>query len=66
VKATQSHCLPTCQWERKATDDSDRAFIILESFLKEGSPGLEAIDDMTAKQFKEFLDGWSQGGSLGE
>jgi hypothetical protein len=51
---------------RKATDDGDRAFIILESFLTEDSPALNAIDTMTAKEFKEFLEGWKQGGTLGE
>jgi|AntRauMFilla1563_2_1112583.scaffolds.fasta_scaffold01876_7 hypothetical protein len=51
---------------RKAVDDGDRAFIILESFLVEGSPALDAIDQMNATEFKEFLEGWTQGGTLGE
>jgi hypothetical protein len=51
---------------RKASDDGDRVFIILEQILEEESPTLKAIDAMNAAEFAEFLTGWTQGAQLGE
>jgi hypothetical protein len=51
---------------RKATDDADKAFIIIEYLLGEDSPEMKAIDTMNAKQFAEWLEGWTQGGPVGE
>jgi hypothetical protein len=51
---------------RKASDDGDRAFIILETVLGEDSPELNAVDSMDADQFNDFLKGWTQGASVGE
>lgn len=51
---------------RKATDDADKVFIILEEVLPEGNPALAAIDSMNGAAFAEFLKGWTQGAPLGE
>jgi hypothetical protein len=51
---------------RKATDDADKAFIIIEYLLGENSPEIQAIDSMTAKEFATWLEGWTQGAPLGE
>lgn len=51
---------------RKAQDDADKVFIILEEVLPEGSPELAAIDTMNGAAFAEFLKGWTQGAPLGE
>lgn len=51
---------------RKASDDGDKAFIILETIMGEGSPELNAVDSMDAAEFNEFLKGWTQGASVGE
>jgi hypothetical protein len=51
---------------RNATDDADRAFIIIEQVVGENSKELEALDSMTPKQFQDFLEGWTQGAPLGE
>ena len=51
---------------RKAEDDADKVFIILEEVLPEGSPELAAIDSMNGAAFAEFLKGWTQGAPLGE
>lgn len=51
---------------RKAEDDTDRTFLILEAVMPEGSPELEAIDKMPTEAFLEFLKGWTQGSSVGE
>ena len=51
---------------RKGTDDLDKAFIIIEEILGENSPELKALDQMTPAEFQEFLEGWTEGASLGE
>jgi hypothetical protein len=51
---------------RKATDDGDRAFTILETVMGEGSPELDAIDDMSSTEFQKFIEGWTQGAPMGE
>lgn len=51
---------------RKAKDEPDQVFTILEAVLPEGSPELDALDDMTAPEFQAFLQGWTQGAAVGE
>jgi hypothetical protein len=51
---------------RKGADDLDKAFIIIEQLLGEDSPELKALDEMTPAEFQKFLEGWTQGASLGE
>lgn len=51
---------------RKADNDMDRAFIILEESLGLDSPALAAIDRMKPEEFSTWLQGWTQGASLGE
>jgi len=51
---------------RKASDDGDKAFIILEYLLGEDSKELKAIDSMDAKEFSTWIDGWTKGAPLGE
>lgn len=51
---------------RKAADEMDRAFMIIEELMGEDSPELKAVDTMNPEQFNEFLTGWTQGAALGE
>lgn len=51
---------------RKAEDDADRVFIIIEEMLGEGSKELDAIDAMTQEEFTTFITEWTQGAGLGE
>lgn len=51
---------------RKALDDADRVFIIIEEMVGEGSKELEAIDKMTQQEFADFITEWTQGAGLGE
>lgn len=51
---------------RKAGNDMDAAFTILELILGEDSPEIAAVDTMTPEQFGEWMKGWTQGASLGE
>jgi hypothetical protein len=51
---------------RKASDDLDRAFLIIENVMGEDSPELKAIDNMTVEQFGEFVKSWTQGAPAGE
>jgi hypothetical protein len=51
---------------RKATEDIDKAFIIIEEVLGEDAPALAALDSMKADDFKKFLEGWTQGAPMGE
>jgi hypothetical protein len=51
---------------RKAVDEGDKMFIILESFLDEDSDTLKAIDTMDSAEFAKLLSGWSGGAGLGE
>jgi hypothetical protein len=51
---------------RQGSDDLDKAFIIIEALMGEGSKELAAMDSMTPKEFESFLTGWTQGAPLGE
>lgn len=51
---------------RKADNDTDAAFIILELTLGEDSKELAAIDEMTISQAGEVIGAWTKGVSLGE
>lgn len=51
---------------RKATDEADQAFTIIETVCGEDSKELAAIDEMNASEFEKFITGWTQGASLGE
>lgn len=51
---------------RKAKDEADQAFTILEAVMPEGSPELDAIDSMNAADFNDWLSGWTQGSTVGE
>lgn len=51
---------------RKAGNDMDAAFTILETMLGEDSPELDAVDTLTPAEFGEWMKGWTQGASLGE
>lgn len=51
---------------RKAKDETDMAFTILEQTLGIDSPELEAIDSMLPDEFQTWLTGWTQGVSVGE
>lgn len=51
---------------RKAVDDADKFFIIIEEVCGEGSPELNAIDDMSGTELQETLQAWAQGAQLGE
>jgi hypothetical protein len=51
---------------RKAEDDLDRVFTILENVLGLDCPELDAIDRMTTSEFAEFLKEWTGGVAVGE
>jgi hypothetical protein len=51
---------------RKAKDEGDAVFTILESLLAEDSAELAAIDSMSADQFTKFIEAWTQGAGVGE
>jgi hypothetical protein len=51
---------------RKAEDDGDKVFTILEAVLTEQDPALAAIDSMNGSEFASFLEGWTQGAAVGE
>jgi hypothetical protein len=51
---------------RRSVDDSDKAFIIIEELIGEGSEELKAIDQMSGPEFNDFLTGWTDGAALGE
>lgn len=51
---------------RKAKDEADQAFTIIEAVMGEDSPALTALDSMSAAEFNTWLEGWTQGGSVGE
>mgnify|MGYP007089737738 CR=1 FL=1 len=51
---------------RKAKDDADQAFTIIETVMGEDSDELAALDSMTANEFQKFLEGWTQGAPMGE
>lgn len=70
----ETHTIPTLaampvgaiRKARKAKDDTDQVFTILESTIGEDSPALAAIDTMDGEQFEAFMTGWTQGAPLGE
>ena len=51
---------------RKGEDESDKVFTIIETVMGEGSPELDAIDNMSAEEFSAFLEAWTQGAPVGE
>ncbi len=51
---------------RKAKDEMDQVFTMLEAVMGEDSPELAAIDTMDPVQFEAFLKGWTQGAGAGE
>lgn len=51
---------------RKAGNDTDATFLLLENVLKEDSAELAAIDSMDGEQFGKFLEGWIGKAPLGE
>lgn len=51
---------------RKAENDLDKTFIIIEELLGEDSDAIKALDKMNPTQFQQFLEGWTQGAPLGE
>lgn len=51
---------------RKAKDEADQAFTILEAVMPEGSEELSAIDTMNPSEFNTWLEGWTQGAPVGE
>lgn len=51
---------------RKASDEMDTVFTIIELTMGEGSPALDAIDSMNSEDFQAFLAGWTQGAPVGE
>ena len=51
---------------RKAKDEADQAFTIIEFVTGEDSPELAAIDSMNPEEFQVWMTGWTQGANLGE
>lgn len=51
---------------RKANDEMDQVFTILELVLGEDSDVLEAVDSMSGEDFQAWLSGWTQGAPVGE
>jgi hypothetical protein len=43
---------------RKAADEMDKAFTILEGIIGEDSPAFAAIDSMSLDEFGAWLQGW--------
>lgn len=51
---------------RKAEDETNMVFDILEAAVGEDSDEIAAIDRMTGTEFQVFLKGWMHGASVGE
>ncbi len=51
---------------RKAKDEGDQVFTIIEIMLGEDSPELAALDAMDGEEFQQFMAAWTQGAPLGE
>lgn len=51
---------------RKAVDDMDKAFTILEETLGEDSKEIAILDEMTVEEFGEFVTAWTGGAPVGE
>lgn len=51
---------------RKAKDEADQAFTIIETLMGEDSRELAAVDAMGVEEFQKFLEGWTQGAGVGE
>jgi len=51
---------------RKAKDEMDMVFTILENALGEDSDVLAAIDTLEGDEFQAWLAGWTQGAPVGE
>lgn len=51
---------------RKAKDEADQAFTIIETVMGEDSDELAAIDSMSPEEFQVWLTGWTEGAGVGE
>lgn len=51
---------------RRAQDEADQAFTIIEAVCGEDSAELAAIDSMLPDEFQAFIEGWTQGAPVGE
>jgi hypothetical protein len=51
---------------RKASDDLDKAFTIIEFVMGDESPEIFAVDSMTVSEFGDFVKAWTGGTSVGE
>lgn len=51
---------------RKAKDEIDQIFTILEMTVGEDSEAIAAIDKMAPAGFEEFVKAWTQGANAGE
>lgn len=51
---------------RKAKDEIDQIFTILEMTVGEDSKAIDAIDTMSPAVFEEFVKAWTQGANVGE
>lgn len=51
---------------RKATDEMDKAFTILEEAIGADSKEIAIIDEMTVEEFGEFVQAWTGGAPVGE
>lgn len=51
---------------RKAADDLDKAYTILEFTLGVDSVELDALDRMTVEELGDFVKAWTDGVSVGE
>ena len=51
---------------RKAQDELDATFELLEGALGADSPVMAALDTLTIEQFKTWFEGWAGGSTVGE
>ncbi len=61
----QDQSAGTLRKARKAKNDTDMAFTILEATVGEG-PELDALDDMSLEEFGAFVKEWTGGVTPGE
>jgi hypothetical protein len=47
-------------------NEMEQTFYILENFLGEDTPAINAVDAMSLEQFQEWLNNWTQGVAVGE
>ena len=51
---------------RKAQDELDATFELLEGTLGADSPSMAALDTLTIEQFKAWFEAWAGGSTVGE